>query len=48
VLVPGRDAVEVVLHRSREVVVHQPPEVLLEQGDDREGEEGRHEGSASL
>ena len=48
VLVAGRDPVEVVLHRGREVVVHQPAEVLLQQADDREGEEGRHESAAAL
>src|SRR5207248_11648995 len=48
VLVPGCDAVEVVLHPGGEVVVDEPAEVLLEEGDDREGEEGRDEGRAPL
>ena len=47
-LVPGRDPVEVVLHRGGEVVVDEPAEVLLEQAHDREGEKGRHEGRAPL
>src|SRR5438093_444707 len=48
VLVAGRDAVEVVLHARREPVVDEPAEVLLEQVDDGEGEERRHERSALL
>src|SRR5207249_8350779 len=48
VLVAGRDAVEVVLHARREPVVDEPAEVLLEQVDDGEGEERRHERGALL
>ena len=42
-LLAGGDPVEVVLHRRGEAVVDEPLEVLLEQGDDREREERRHE-----
>src|SRR5579884_2929651 len=42
-LLAARDAVEVVLHACGELVVDEPAEVLLEQVDDREGEELRHE-----
>jgi hypothetical protein len=47
-LVAVGDPVEVVLHAGREVVVHQTVEMLLEQLDDRERQEGRHERRALL
>ena len=47
-LVARGDPVEVVLHPRREVVVDEPREVALEQLDDREGEERRHERAALL
>ena len=48
VALPGGDAVEVVLHLRGEAVVDQPGEVLLEQADNREGGERRHQRSSAL
>ena len=45
---PDGDLVEVVLHPRRELVVDELREVLLEQLDDGEGEELRHERLALL
>src|SRR5205814_9609106 len=47
-LLAACDPVEIVLHRGREPVVDESAEVLLEQLDDREREERRHERRALL
>ena len=42
-LLAGGDPIQIVLQACSEVVVDELSEVLLEQSDDREGEERRHE-----